>query len=248
MSQATYIVYRTTNNVNQKTYIGTHKQVGTDPYSFDGYLGSGIALNAAVRRDGKENFTRETLFVFDNRSDCMAKERELVDESVVSDKNNYNLKEGGEGGWDFVNINQLTYKRTKETEAKRRQTFIDRYGVDNAGKMDKSLQGLIARNKRGLSEESHQKRSRTMKERGSNAGVNNPMYGRSGELAPCYGRTGDKHPMYGKNQTEEAKAKIRASANRNPKPIVTCPHCGKTGGKPVMSQWHMDKCKYRKLS
>lgn len=26
----------------------------------------------------------------------------------------------------------------------------------------------------------------------------NPMKGKSGELAPCYGRTGEKHPLYGK--------------------------------------------------
>ncbi len=28
-----------------------------------------------------------------------------------------------------------------------------------------------------------------------------------------------------------------------PKPLVTCPHCGKTGGGGSMKQWHFDKCR-----
>ena len=35
-----YIVYETTNLVNNKIYIGVHKT--TDPDKFDGYLGNGI--------------------------------------------------------------------------------------------------------------------------------------------------------------------------------------------------------------
>ena len=30
-----------------------------------------------------------------------------------------------------------------------------------------------------------------------------------------------------------------------PKPKLTCPHCGKIGGKPQMMQFHFDKCKKR---
>jgi hypothetical protein len=31
-----------------------------------------------------------------------------------------------------------------------------------------------------------------------------------------------------------------------PKPKLTCPHCGKIGGKPQMIQYHFDKCKAKK--
>ena len=48
-------------------------------------------------------------------------------------------------------------------------------------------------------------------------GSNNPMYGKTGELAPCYGRTGEKHPMNGKHHTKEAKAKISEASIENAK-------------------------------
>jgi hypothetical protein len=35
-----------------------------------------------------------------------------------------------------------------------------------------------------------------------------------------------------------------AALFRKPKPAITCPHCGKTGGKPVMMRYHFDKCKH----
>lgn len=52
------------------------------------------------------------------------------------------------------------------------------------------------------------------------------------------------------SHTEESKNKIRDRmkqvASRNPKQLVICPHCGKTGGKPVMNRYHFDKCKFKK--
>jgi hypothetical protein len=241
-----YIVYKTTNNTNSKIYIGTHKQAdGFDPYEFDGYLGSGIAVNHAIRRDGRNNFSRETLFVFDNRKDCLHKESELVTYEFTRSQENYNMMPGGDGGWDFVNDNGLTYVRTVETELKRRTTLIERYGIENAAQHDNAVRVLIARNKQPKSIETRRKQSASLKASGKVAGVNNAMYGKSGELAPCYGRTGEKHPMFGHNHTEEAKAKIRASCSKSPKPKVSCPHCDVIGGKPVMTRFHFDNCKFR---
>ena len=39
------------------------------------------------------------------------------------------------------------------------------------------------------------------------------------------------------------KLKISNANKGKPKPIITCPHCGKKGGKPAMKQWHFDNCK-----
>lgn len=60
-----YIQYRTINLVNNKFYIGKHCQT-VDPHQFDGYYGSGSQIINAVKKYGKENFIRETLFVFDS--------------------------------------------------------------------------------------------------------------------------------------------------------------------------------------
>jgi len=94
-----YIVYKTTNQVNGKFYIGTHKTVDLN----DDYLGSGKYLKRAIEKYGAANFKKEILFVFDNPEAMFAKEAEIVTEEFLSENNTYNLKNGGEGGFDFIN-------------------------------------------------------------------------------------------------------------------------------------------------
>ena len=89
-----YIVYRTTNTLNGKYYIGKHKQSGNE---FDGYLGSGNILKRAINKYGRDNFVRETLAVFECERDCYLAEKEILKECWSSD-NCYNLESGGRGG------------------------------------------------------------------------------------------------------------------------------------------------------
>lgn len=96
-----YIVYKTINLVNNKFYIGKHNQ-HIDPYQFDGYYGSGTQIQHAVKKYGKENFIRETLFVFDNESDCLLKEEETV-APHLGKSYCYNMRSGGIGGFEHIN-------------------------------------------------------------------------------------------------------------------------------------------------
>lgn len=98
-----YTVYKITNNFDDKCYIGVHQTANTE----DGYMGSGVYLNRAYTKYGVENFSKEILFTFTNASEMFAKEAELVNEEFVSWANTYNIKVGGDGGWDFVNRNGL---------------------------------------------------------------------------------------------------------------------------------------------
>ena len=43
--------------------------------------------------------------------------------------------------------------------------------------------------------------------------------------------------------TEETKRKISEGNRGKKRPTDTCPHCGKTGGRAQMVQWHFDNCK-----
>ena len=72
-----YIIYKTINLVNNKFYIGKHRQT-IDPNQFDGYYGSGAQIISAVKKYGKDNFVRETLFVFESETECLLKEEEIV--------------------------------------------------------------------------------------------------------------------------------------------------------------------------
>ena len=89
-------IYKITNNLNNKIYIG--KFVYSPKRSFDWYWGSGIAINHAYKKHGKENFTKEIIEEVqgDNSSLC---EREIywIAEYDTYKGSGYNLTEGGDG-------------------------------------------------------------------------------------------------------------------------------------------------------
>lgn len=105
-----FTVYQTTNLINNKLYCGVH--ITNDPN--DGYLGSGKIVSRAINKYQPENFKKEILFVFDNPEDMFAKEKELVNEEWINRKDTYNIKLGGEGGWDYVNRNKFHLHENKD--------------------------------------------------------------------------------------------------------------------------------------
>lgn len=88
----TSIVYCTTNKVNGKKYIGSHYGK-----SNDNYLGSGRWLKHALKKYGKENFTRQTLWEGDK--EYMREMEEYWCEYFDVANNNlfYNLSNTGHG-------------------------------------------------------------------------------------------------------------------------------------------------------
>ena len=100
----TYNVYKTTNTINNKYYIGVHRTNNIN----DGYMGCGhyrgrklrtqlnTRLYRAFRKYGDNAFVTEVLYKFDNEADAFKKEKELID---ITDKNCYNDKPGGIGGF-----------------------------------------------------------------------------------------------------------------------------------------------------
>jgi GIY-YIG catalytic domain len=97
-----YTIYKITNKVNGKYYIGKHQTENLN----DGYMGSGKILKRSIYKHGIENFTKEILHIFDNEEEMNLKEKELV---VVSEET-YNLNEGGHGGFGFINSQKLNNK------------------------------------------------------------------------------------------------------------------------------------------
>ena len=87
-----YIIYKTTNTINGKYYIGVTN--GNNVH----YKGSGRVLKDAFKEYGIKNFIRETLEEFDTEEEAYLREAEIVDETFVADRNTYNIGKGGKGG------------------------------------------------------------------------------------------------------------------------------------------------------
>jgi hypothetical protein len=106
-----YTVYKTTNNITSEIYIGSHKTMNIN----DSYLGSGSLIKEKIKEYGKENFSKEILFNFDNPEDMSNKEREIVNEKFIKNTNNYNLRVGGGSKYDrrFADIEELDYQIEK---------------------------------------------------------------------------------------------------------------------------------------
>ena len=50
-----YLIYKITNNVNNKIYVGKHKTENKN----DGYMGSGTILNRAIEKYGLINLPKK---------------------------------------------------------------------------------------------------------------------------------------------------------------------------------------------
>ena len=92
-----YYIYRITNLINGKTYIGQRKYSKLN----DDYKGSGKRLWEAYRKYGFENFKKEIL-VFNiserKHADLLEKTFIAAEREKVGVENCYNISDGGEGG------------------------------------------------------------------------------------------------------------------------------------------------------
>lgn len=70
-----YGIYKITNLVNGKMYIGQHMTDNLD----DGYMGSGLHLTRAIKKYGKANFSKEWLMFCEDEEELNYMERVFVD-------------------------------------------------------------------------------------------------------------------------------------------------------------------------
>lgn len=95
-----YTIYKISNNVNGKYYIGKHITEDLN----DGYMGSGKLIKKAINKYGIENFTKTILYYCDNEKEMNVIENLLIN---LKDENSYNLQPGGIGGFSYINENNL---------------------------------------------------------------------------------------------------------------------------------------------
>ena len=115
MKNKLWTVYQIENRVNSRLYIGVHNTV--DPN--DDYMGSGKVIKRAIQKHGIENFKKIILLATEDRAKAFALEKQLVTLDRIESGELYNLKEGGEGGWDFVHDAQRILRAENPEWAKR---------------------------------------------------------------------------------------------------------------------------------
>lgn len=120
-----HYTYKITNKINNKIYIGVHSTENLD----DGYMGSGKLLKRAQDKYGIENFSKEILEFFDDKTSMFESEKNIVTEEFLKRPDVYNLKLGGEGGWDHLNTKEYLDKK-KEASLKGAATFKTRFEND----------------------------------------------------------------------------------------------------------------------
>jgi group I intron endonuclease len=93
------IIYKTTNLINGKFYIGQDSK--NDPT----YLGSGKLLNRAIKKYGRKNFIKEILIECNNKDELNQQEIFWISEL----KPIYNIAKGGNGGDTRYNFDSASY-------------------------------------------------------------------------------------------------------------------------------------------
>ena len=86
-----HIIYKITNNINNRYYIGRHSTKNIN----DQYMGSGKAIKNAILKYGIDNFTKEIIAETTSAELLWELESEIVNDVVVNDPLSYNMAMGG---------------------------------------------------------------------------------------------------------------------------------------------------------
>ncbi|MFZ2948134.1 MAG: NUMOD3 domain-containing DNA-binding protein [Desulfuromonadaceae bacterium] len=151
------IIYKTTNLINGKIYIGkacNKRAMNTS------YLGSGTIYNRAEKKYGKENFKREIIDIAESRKEQCLKEIFWID---FYDARNptigYNVAPGGQGG-----ATRSGMKNSENTRQKIRVALAGRKCPEQSARMTGENHPFY-----GKSRPEHSQRMQ---------GENNPMFGK----------------------------------------------------------------------
>jgi len=121
-----YIIYKTTNAITGKYYVGCHQTVNLN----DGYLGSGKHLRYAIKKYGIDNFKFEILYSVSSKEEMFELERNIVNEDLVKNPQTYNLKIGGSGGNPGIMGAFTGKKHSEETKEKQRRASLRQVTTD----------------------------------------------------------------------------------------------------------------------
>ena len=244
-----YILYKTTNLFNNKTYIGIHKTNNID----DGYLGSGLALLIAVNKYGRDNFKRDILEYCKSYDELLELEKIYVNEIWVRDKSNYNLKTGGQSSGILSDLSKQKISETlkrkyRSGEIKKVRLFgripwnkgkSNIYSKETIDKISESSKGRIPWNK-GL------KGAQEAWNKGIKTGPMTDEEKEKRSIALKKRWKIHKHHAIGKEPWNKGLKGVQEAWNKGIEmEKIECPHCEKIIDKGNAKRWHFDNCKLK---
>lgn len=179
-----HLIYKVTNKLNDKIYIGQKSYVG-EPSMAD-YYGGGVEIKRAVKKYGKENFTREILYsrIRDQATADSMEIWAIEKYNSTSPDVGYNISKGGK-------VFEITTEMRNKISTSLKKYFTEN-GCSNKGRKHTDKQNRIiseAQKKRFSNMEERVKTSIATKEAMSNEDVRKRL---SSSLKEYYKRTGRK--------------------------------------------------------
>lgn len=194
------IIYRLTNTVNGKIYIG-QTSCGLDirwrQHCYMTTFGSSYYIHNAIRKYGTDTFTREIL---EETTTELVSDRETY--WIAKLHPEYNMTSGGEGAKGI--------SRSKETRNKISQSRKGiKFSEEHKAKLRAAKRGKNHPNYgKHLSDETRAKIS------AAQVGENHHMYGKTHSTETrakvSAAVSGENHPFYGKKHSDETRAKMKA--------------------------------------
>lgn len=278
-------VYKVTNKLTNQFYIGfrfKNKKLNLTPKDdlWNTYYTSSEYVERLIEKHGKDSFEYEILFEDENEEVCFNEEQRLISESINNplclnkmyfrDFENMEIKFYCDGHSEETKKKISEILKSDEIREKKKNTFLEKYGVDHNSKID------------GISEKRKKTEKKTLLEKyGVNHNMKIPevvdkmMKSRDKTMIDKYGATnalqvpeiahkqqekqveywkenyGVENPLQvpeilQKQQEKNKKVMMDKYGVTNVSQLKTqCPHCGKIGSLGNMTRWHLDNCKLK---
>lgn len=236
-----HYVYKTTNLINQKFYVGRHSS-NKNPEK-DNYLGSGEVFSQSFRKNGRKNFKREIL-EFCRDFEILCKREEFWIKELKAVELGYNLTERSTGAKSGEKNHM--YGKTPWNKGKTgiySDKTLEKMRVFRVGKKqsEESIDKMLrTREERDLFKHTEESKKRLKKSWSKNRDILRCLYcGFESKMKPImiqwHFDNCKQNPNYVKPLKREHKI-----------PKLTCLHCGLEGSSNNMKRWHFDNCKFKK--
>lgn len=228
------IIYKTTNLVNGKIYIGQ------DKYNNPRYLGSGKILHLAIKKYGTENFIKEIIEECESKEHLNEREMYWINFHNSTDRNiGYNIALGGDGGdtisnhpdkdlikqkhseWMQENNPTRGRKKTEDEIERWKESYVGNYrGKNNPNfgrKMSKSSKDKMSKARKQWWDNLTDDERTEFGKKISEANTGKPGNKWTDEQKKAHSEwMKQNNPMKGKTHTDEVKQRI-SEANKKPK-------------------------------